>query len=132
MQPPKLHQTLLRFCITGLTTAVIYLTICYLLVKISKTSAEIAGFIGFVAILPINYLLHKLWSFESKRFHRETAPKFLVVIVLGIIINSTAIHIFVTFGLHFLIAQVFAMSVVIIWNFGMFKWWVFPQNSSAP
>ena len=74
----------------------------------------------------------KLWSFESKRFHRETAPKFLVVIVLGIIINSTAIHIFVTFGLHFLIAQVFAMSVVIIWNFGMFKWWVFPQNSSAP
>lgn len=123
---PTIRRNLIRFCITGLITAIVYLLLCFLLVDVIHFSAELSGFISFIAILPLNYLLHKLWSFESRHMHRKTIPKFATVIALGMLINSVLIHLLlIELNIHYLYIQFIAMCLVIIWNFGMFKWWVF-------
>ena len=125
LRDSKTQQQFLRFSATGLITAAIYLATGAALVEWFDLPAALAGFYAFLIIIPINYALHKLWSFESRHLHREAIPRFLTVVTMGIGINSAVIQIIVFYDFHYLLAQIVAMNIVIFWNYIMFAKWVF-------
>jgi len=79
-------------------------------------------------IIPLNYWLHKFWSFESLYLHREAAPRFLATLAIGVAINNSVIELVAAlYSPHYLIGQLSGMGYVIVWNYVVFDRWVFPN-----
>ena len=98
---------------------------------------QLAGFdplpasaLGFAVGALINYTLNYKYLFRSQKRHRESMSKFFVVALAGLGLNS----IVVTFGidaahLNYLVAQLAATAVVLVWNFSINKIWTFSGPS---
>ena len=123
---PTRRKRFLRFCIAGLGTAAFYMTGAGVLAGSFGLAPALAGAVAFALALPVNYGLHKLWSFQSRRLHREAVPRFVLVIALGLSMNSIVIWFAVeTLHLHYLLAQFAGLAVVAVWNYLTFENWVF-------
>ena len=123
---------LVRFSITGLVTAMSYFTISFLFVAFLYMRPSFAGLVSFILVLPLNYILHKIWSFRSSRLHRAALPRFIFVVVMGLVINSSVIEVLTQHTtLYFLVTQFIAVLVVIAWNYIMLRFLVFPMAGRA-
>jgi putative flippase GtrA len=116
----------MRFAVTGISCAFIYFYLSYFIVSYVGVRVSLAGFLAYSVVLPVNYLLHKYWSFRSRTLHRESVPKFVLVVLGGIVLNSVLIEVFMfLFDWHYLLVQFSAAAVVIAWNLALFSAWVF-------
>ncbi len=87
---------------------------------------------GFVAGAFVNYVANYHVTFQSKKRHEEAIIKFFSVALLGLILN-TLIMAFATnlVGLHYLISQVLATGMVLVWNFAGNRFWTFREATCA-
>ena len=87
---------------------------------------------GFVAGAFVNYFANYHVTFQSKKRHEEAFIKFLSVALLGLGLN-TLIMAFATnlVGLHYLISQVIATGMVLVWNFVGNRFWTFREATCA-
>lgn len=81
---------------------------------------------GFVVGAIFNYFLSYLFIFGSCKRHSEALTKFLAVATVGAGINALVVW----FGIevimwHYLVAQVVATMIVLVWNFTINKLWTF-------
>jgi len=126
----NLRRRILRFAVTGTITAVVYLAMGALLIEWLELRAGLSGAIAFITIIPLNYWLHKFWSFKSLHLHREAVPRFLATLAIGVAINSSVIELVAAlYSPHYLIGQLSGMGYVIVWNYVVFDRWVFPNPS---
>lgn len=90
---------------------------------LEKVPASIAGFtVGAV----INYFLNYRFTFNSKKSHREAIIKFFIVAIIGAAINTTLFYIGIQLlHLYYMLAQVVATAIVLLWNFIANKLWTF-------
>jgi len=99
-----------------------------ILVQLQLAAPVIATTVGFAVGAIINYLLNYRFTFNSNKQHRETLTKFLIVAILGAIINasimSTGIKLL---ELHYLLIQLLATGFVLVFNFTANKFWTFAE-----
>ncbi len=81
---------------------------------------------GFTVGAVVNYTLNYYITFRSQKRHYEGAPKFFLVALSGLILN-TIIFIFAlrALSLHYLLAQVTATGFVTMWTFVCNRLWTF-------
>ncbi len=104
-------------------------TALILLVQVMGADPVIATTIGFTVGALINYRLNYRITFNSDKPHREALTKFLSVTVLGAIINSLIMSTGITISsLHYLVIQVIATSIVLVFNFIANKYWTFADS----
>jgi putative flippase GtrA len=72
-----------------------------------------------------NYLLNYHFTFESERPHGPAAARFALLAGAGLLLNAIIMHVLVGAGVHYLIAQVCATAVVLLWNFIGNSLWTF-------
>jgi len=102
------------------------------------TPIVIFGTISFCVAVTNSYFLNKYWTFGDKS--KEQAPKqfvkFLSVSIVGLVLNNSIIYSITTFvnpvfGLSPVLwanfAKVIATGVVLMWNFGGYKLFVFKK-----
>ena len=122
----KTSQQFLVFAGIGAIGTVGHYTTLILLVQLLQTNPVIASTIGFVIGALINYQLNYRITFNSNKNHQETLTKFFSVAVLGAIINglimSAGFHLF---DIHYLIIQLIATGLVLVFNFMANKHWTF-------
>jgi putative flippase GtrA len=86
----------------------------------------ISSTLGFIIGALINYALSYYYIFRSNSSHPHTIAKFFTVAILGLGLNtlvlSSAIY---GLTLHYLVGQVLATGIVVIWNFVGNRWWTF-------
>jgi len=81
---------------------------------------------GFLAGAAVNYGLNYRFTFKSSRSHRETLWKFVVVAAIGAAINAAIMASLIHgLALHYLLSQIFATAVVLVFNFGANRVWIF-------
>ncbi|MGR9108871.1 MAG: GtrA family protein [Gammaproteobacteria bacterium] len=116
----------LRFAtVGGIATAVHYLILITLVQGLGANPVWASG-IGFVIGATFNYVLNYRFTFRSNAKHRHAVVKFLLVAGLGLVLNSLAMLVFIVhLGLFYLLAQVLATSLVLLWNFLGNRLWVF-------
>ena len=122
----KTPQQFLLFASIGAIGTVGHYTALILLVQLLHTNPVIASTIGFVTGAVINYLLNYRITFNSNKKHQETLTKFFSVAMLGAIFNglimSAGFHLF---DIHYLIIQLSATCLVLVFNFMANKHWTF-------
>jgi putative flippase GtrA len=102
-----------------------YLTLVAL-VESGLLTAVLASVAGFTVGALINYVLNYWFTFNSNKFHGEAMSKFFTVAILGAIINTTLMHIGVNIiQMYYLVAQIIASGIVLVWNFTINKVWTF-------
>lgn len=109
----------LKFGIVGFSGLIIDFGITYLCKEILKIPKYIANAIGFLMAASTNYMLNRIWTFQST--NPEIAIEygsFILISLIGLGINTFILWFIITrFKLNFYYSKAFAIAVVTIWNF---------------
>ncbi|MBT8127016.1 MAG: GtrA family protein [Gammaproteobacteria bacterium] len=107
-------------------------TTLIILVEFWALDPVIASCLGFVVGALINYILNYHFTFQSEKRHREALTKFLLVAIAGAGINGVIMYIGVeNTQFNYLLVQIFATTVVLLWNFIVNKLWTFTHHAST-
>lgn len=100
------------------------------LVHIAGFNPLPASALGFTVGALINYTLNYKYLFRSQKCHRESMPKFFVVALAGLGLNSIVVSLGIDAAhLNYLVAQFAATAIVLVWNFSINKIWTFSSPS---
>jgi len=106
-------------------------TTLIVLVQFWVVDPVFASSLGFVVGAIINYILNYHFTFQSNKRHAEALTKFLIVATIGAGINGFIMYIGVeNTNINYLIVQIFATIVVILWNFVVNKLWTFAHHEA--
>ncbi len=120
------------FAVVGCAAAVGHYGVLILLAELLAVPPVPASAAGYVTGGVISYILNYGHVFRSEQEHLPTAAKFVAVAAVGLCLNS-AIMWALTHGLdlHYLLAQVIATGLVMVWSFAANRYWTFNAGPSA-
>ena len=109
----------LKFAVVGFSGLLIDFGFTYLFKEVFKVQKYLANAIGFIIAASSNYLLNRIWTFQSTNSNIAFEySEFIVISLIGLGINSLILWLLVSkYKLNFYLAKVFAIAVVTIWNF---------------
>ena len=115
----------------GLSTAAQYV-ILIMLVQLMGIGAVPASAAGYALSSVLNYTLNYRYTFRSRRAHHQAFPRFAFISMTGLAINAGCMAIGVHYlGLYYLIAQVLATGITLLWNFAANRLWTFREPEQA-
>jgi len=118
---------LLRFGVVGGFSAALYLGAFYVLKPFLPLWAATLPAYGMA--MACNYALHRAWTFESDRSHRQAVPRYLQIHVGAILINMLIMDVGVArLGQPVLPTQFVAFVAIAAWSYMLQKMWVFRRN----
>ncbi len=123
-------QFILFAAIGAVGTAAHFLTLI-LLVEAAGVSAVWATTAGFMVGALINYFLNYHLTFKSDKAHHEAMLKFFTVALVGAGMNMLIMYIGVDVLVqYYLLVQVAASSIVLLWTFSANKLWTFSEKDT--
>jgi putative flippase GtrA len=109
----------LKFGLVGFSGVFVDFGITYLTKEKLNVPKYLANAIGFTTAATTNYILNRIWTFESSNPEIGWEyTQFLTISLIGLGINTLILWLLVSrFKMNFYLAKVFAIAVVTIWNF---------------
>ncbi len=119
-----------KFCVVGFSGMIVDFGVTWILKEKLKANKYFANSTGFVLAASTNYLLNRIWTFESHNKQIATEYfSFFAIALVGLGLNNLIIWLLSDkMKLNFYIAKVFATGVVTLWNFGMNFLFTFSQS----
>jgi putative flippase GtrA len=109
----------------GAATAIQY-GILMLLVELASVTPVVASTVGYIVSGLVNYTLNYHFTFGSSARHGVAGSKFIVVALVGLLINSSIVFLMNELGgLHYMASQVIATVCALVWNFTAHKCWTY-------
>jgi putative flippase GtrA len=109
----------IRFSVVGGSGVFVDFGITYVFKEWLRVQKYLANAIGFTVAASTNYVLNRIWTFQSH--NPEIAVeylKFILISLIGLGINTLILWILVSrFRQNFYLSKLFAIGVVTIWNF---------------
>ena len=118
-----------RYAIVGLASASAHLALLVLFVEVFGLRPAVATSVAFVCLLVVAFLLQHHWVFRSSERMARTAPRFVTVATMALVLNATIVH--VGAGVMqgpYLAVQVVAFVVLPIANYLMHSLWTFAER----
>lgn len=116
----------LLFAGVGAVGTLGHYTTLIVLVQFWAVDPVFASSFGFVVGAIINYILNYHFTFQSEKRHAEALTKFLIVAIIGAGINGFIMYIGIeNTDINYMVVQLFATGVVLLWNFIVNKLWTF-------
>ena len=121
----------LMFAGLGVIGTLGHYTVLVVLVQFWAVDPVFASSLGFVVGAVINYILNYHFTFRSRKRHSEALTKFLIVAIIGAGINGFIMYIGVeNTRINYMIIQLFATLVVLLWNFIVNSLWTFAHPAT--
>ena len=119
-----------RFTGVGFITAIGHYGLLIALVKGAGVNPVTASAAGALLGAVINYSLNYRYTFSSNKRHRDAILKFAVVATIGLLLNTFFMWVGIAIlGLHFMVSQILATGLVIIWSFVGNRYWTFHPDT---
>lgn len=112
---------ILKFGVVGFSGMIIDFSVTYLFKEKVKIHKYIANALGFTTAAIWNYIFNRIWTFESHNPHIGSEFfRFFMVSLVGLGINTLILWLLVSkIKLNFYVSKLFAIGVVLIWNFSI-------------
>jgi len=109
----------IKFGIVGFSGLFIDFGVTYIAKEHLKIPKYISNAIGFLLAATSNYVLNRVWTFQSKNPEVMVEfTEFFLISIIGLGLNTLLLWILVSkFKVNFYLAKVFAIGLVTIWNF---------------
>ncbi len=109
----------IKFGFVGFSGLIVDFAITWLLKEKVNVHRYLANSIGFTLAASSNYLLNRIWTFESQN------PKvlleyssFFIISIIGLGVNNAFLWLFEKYlKCNFYLAKLFAIGVTTFWNF---------------
>jgi putative flippase GtrA len=122
-----------RFAGVGVVGTAAHYAVLIALVERAGIDSVIASTLGFVAGAFVNYCLNRTFTFASPVAFLPGMAKFFVIATLGAVLNAGLMLALVHYArLHYVVAQLLATSVVLVWNFVGNRIWTFAHAPDEP
>lgn len=119
-------KAFLKFALIGIVSTSVQYIILIIIVNFSDMTAFYASAVGYVSSSLLNYVMNRRITFDSQRSHAAALPRFLVVSVIGLALNTVVVWCMtVVANQHYLVAQLLATALVLLWNFQINRCWTF-------
>lgn len=122
--------------IGGLSTMIQFLLL--ILFVESRLLPEVSASVsGYILSSFFNYWANYRYTFNSRSNHRETYPKFVVAVAIGLSANTALFAAFLflfdhylplPLVEHYLVAQTLATGVTVVLNFCVHKFWIYRNH----
>ncbi|MDR2473857.1 MAG: GtrA family protein [Tannerella sp.] len=116
-----------KYCLVGFGGMAVDFGVTWLLKEQLKFNRYIANSLGFMTAATSNYILNRIWTFESE--NRNIAGEyvsFVSIALLGLLINNGIIWLFSEkYRLNFYLSKLLAVTAVTLWNFVMNYYFTF-------
>ena len=97
---------------------------------------EVFGFAPPVAVifnqplvLGYNFTLNKYWSFHSKAIPHKQMVRYAILASWNYFFSWFSMYIlFELWGMDYRIARILSITVMVSWNFLLYKYWVYREN----
>ncbi|NOZ29129.1 MAG: GtrA family protein [Chloroflexi bacterium] len=131
---PKELTRFLRFATVGAVGMIVDLSILNALVKLAGWPLLYANSVSFSAAVLNNFTWNRLWTFPESRSRpiRTQLPQFALVNIIGLLINNAVllavyyvIRAWIPDPWDYNLAKMFAIGVVLFWNFGANRLWTY-------
>ena len=109
----------LKFGVVGFSGVFVDFGVTYLFKEIIKINKYVSNALGFVCAATSNYILNRIWTFESENADVATEyGKFMLVSAIGLGVNSLTLYILTDkFKWNFYLSKIFAIGMATLWNF---------------
>lgn len=120
----------LHFAVAGAIGTGVHYCVLIALVQLADFASVVASFLGYIAGALTNYLLSRYYVFRSTVPHYEALAKFFIVALIGLVLNTLVMAVGVyLLNWYYIVAQVAATVLVLLWNFAGNKLWTFREKS---
>jgi uncharacterized membrane protein/putative flippase GtrA len=136
--PDSRNRRLLQYVLVGALGLGINQGVLFLATGVVGLSYVIGGTLSRVVSVLANYGINDAWTWGGRgdagaREYVVRGVKYVLTRIVGIGIGLGALVLFVELlGLHYLIANVLAVGVGIVWGFGASERWVWRSNDAEP
>lgn len=129
----RLMVQFVSFASAGAAGTLVQYALLFMLVERMSMHPVSASILGFLSGAVVNYLLSYHWVFRSRRAHAETISKFAAIAWVGLMLNAAIMYALVTMAdMHYLLGQVAATGIVLLWNFLGNRFWTFADETGSP
>ena len=132
---PRLMRQFLKFAVVGGIGTCLDIGILFILHDLLGLNLYLSNAVSFSVAVVNNYLLNSFWTFgDQEKSHGRQIVQFLIVSIVGLLLSSLLLYVFHdVFGLHYLVAKLLSILVVLFWNFTANRLWTFREHAgSAP
>ena len=114
-----------RFCLVGSVGTVAHYSVLVMIVHF-QGKPILGSTVGFVSGALVNYALNYRYTFQSASRHHGTLAKFFTIACAGLMLNTLIMGLLIEFlDIHYLVSQICATAVVVLWNYTMNLLWTF-------
>ncbi|MCX6247124.1 MAG: GtrA family protein [Bacteroidetes bacterium] len=109
----------IKFCLVGFSGIFVDFGTTYFFKEVLKVQKYVANAIGFSLAATSNYILNRVWTFESHNPQVfQEFSRFFVIALIGLGINSAIIWLMNgKFKINFYLSKLVATLIVTLWNF---------------
>lgn len=126
-----INKTSFKYFFVGGTSTLIFLLLVVFQVEILNFDPVLAAVISNMIVITGTYLVVRKWVFKSQVSHKNAFIKYIIVIGIGLIINTVGMYISVhVFNFWYFISQLALFTLVAINNYLLNKLWTFNPSSN--
>lgn len=122
----KLLNQFSRFLAVGGLATLIHYGVLVALVQLFGIDPVMSSAVGFIVSALANYGLNYRFTFRASGHHRHAMARFAAVAGSGLTLNTALMWLLSELmSLHYIISQILATGLVLIWNFMLHRHWTF-------
>lgn len=107
----------LRFAAVGVAATSAHYAVLIALTELGGVDPVPATAVGFAVGAVVSYVLNRAFTFAARPAIASSLAKFLAIALVGAFINAGIVALLIGQGLYYLVAQVIATLVVLVWNY---------------
>ncbi len=121
-----LSRRFFAFAAVGAVATLLHYAVLVAGVEWLALDPPLASALGFCLSLGCNYWLNHRYTFAGRAAHNQALGRFLVVAAIGLALNTACMMVLAGWpALHYLLAQLAATLLTLVWNFSASHWWAF-------
>jgi putative flippase GtrA len=121
----------LRFASVGVVATIAHYSILIALVELAYFPLIPSTSVGFVFGAWVSYVLNRRITFHHQPRFALGLMKFISVGAVGLGLNALIVAGLADAGLRYILAQIAATGIVLIWNFAIARFVIFRPQSAA-
>jgi putative flippase GtrA len=121
-----------KYAAVGAIATLIYMGMLVALVEVLRLDPVLSSVISFIFILVGSYFANQYWTFRSGRGHLYSIPRYVVVSLSGLSLNTGIMYLTVNvLGWWYILGQMVAIFVVPLSNFLLNFYWSFREDQDG-
>jgi len=126
---PAFLKQAVTFLGVGVIATLCHYAVLVSLVETNTLAVVPASAVGALVGAVVGYQLNYRFSFNASTPHRDTAPRYLIVAVVALGVNTVLMALLNrTLGIPYLFAQVITTGLVFIVTFASHRMWTFRND----